>query len=279
MTDFTTLQDDRTYLAEEVGNYIVYCCKADTWLDYYEVHFADETINHVYNALVEKGRISPEHGWRFLLRQAGTEDVTFASLKEIALDIIHAACQHDRNFRQTCVAVPTPRSTVLLETPGYRFIPDWRRQPTAKYSNQGIDSVNIGELKLEDDKDGKNRRDNEMKSVSDANHLLYNDPRRTSVSGMTIEGCVLRLWHFNRSRIAKSVDIDLTKNPRALIIYLLFSMTASKEKLGFDKTIERIPIGNGVCFRIELDGALYETIGPPLFDGTAFKLVGRATRV
>lgn len=45
--------------------------------------------------------------------------------------------------------------------------------------------------------------------MSAATHLLYNDPRRSSVTGITIEDRALRLWNFNRSYIAKSTFIDI----------------------------------------------------------------------
>ena len=50
---------------------------------------------------------------------------------------------------------------------------------------------------------------NEYKMAKTATELLYNDPSRRFVAGMTIEDDILRLWQFSRSHISVSTSIDI----------------------------------------------------------------------
>ena len=52
---------------------------------------------------------------------------------------------------------------------------------------------------------------NEKKIAGAASELMYNDPRRRFISGITIEEHDLRFWMFNRSHIAVSQGVDFHK--------------------------------------------------------------------
>ena len=80
--------------------------------------------------------------------------------------------------------------------------------------------------------------------------------------------------HFNR----------IIQEQDCVIKFILYAIFGSTEELGFDLTVERISIksanGNTLYdFRYTVNDEIYQTIGNPLSEKAAHRIVSRATRV
>ncbi|ESK85644.1 hypothetical protein Moror_9947 [Moniliophthora roreri MCA 2997] len=131
----------------------------------------------------------------------------------------------------------------------------------------------------------KVRNDNVSKLVGNVNHLMGSDPTRRFSYGLTIEHTDTRFWFFSRSHIFVTEKLDLQKNIKDVIYFVmaLGSATCNAE-LGFDPTARRVqePLGrNGkpeTRYRFKVNGYEYETVEPIRVYKAKF-LLGRANRV
>ncbi|KAF5378713.1 hypothetical protein D9757_010779 [Collybiopsis confluens] len=234
-------------------------------------------------------------GWvelRQAKREKKGENPTYEFLGPLAKLVTMAAVTADPTLKPQAEARPSPTATSRHSKPGYRFFPDWtsvlvsssldvdpkpHRGTTRKDSVDTSDISAIGEFKLGQTKE--DICDNEEKLVGAANQLLWNDPCRERVLGFTIEDKRTRFWDFSRCSVTVSEDFDLDKKPEFLVEFLLFITFAEKHEMGFDPTMHRVLVENQTRFVYEVGGKSYLTVGQPLSEEAAYRLVGRATRV
>ncbi|KAJ3857428.1 hypothetical protein EV368DRAFT_77782 [Lentinula lateritia] len=268
-------------------------CSPRTFLKIYALNkqlHSKDLRNFVMNALKE-GKILDDNGW-IPLRNMGkvqNENETFALLGQVAETITRAATQHDETLKPQAVARPSRPSQ--HSNPGYHFFPDWTAvfsssiHVDAKPSTVGTsktpvktsDITSIAEFKLEDTTE--KIIDNEEKMVGAANQLLWNDPCRERVLGFTIEKRRTRFWDFSRCAITVSEPFDFNEKPELLVRYLLFVIFAKKHEIGFDPTVHNISVGGEACYCYEIGKSFFLTVGSPLSEEAAYRMVGRATRV
>ncbi|ESK85646.1 hypothetical protein Moror_9949 [Moniliophthora roreri MCA 2997] len=150
-------------------------------------------------------------------------------------------------------------------------------------ANHECDIVVTGELKkLVND---KVRNDNVSMLVGKVNHLMGSDPTRRFAYGLTIEHTDTRFWFFSRSHIFVTEKLDLQKNIKDVIYFVmaLGSATCNAE-LGFDPTVRRVQESLGrngkpeTRYRFKVNGYEYETVEPISVYKAKF-LLGRANRV
>ncbi|KAH9920253.1 uncharacterized protein BXZ73DRAFT_80194 [Epithele typhae] len=158
-------------------------------------------------------------------------------------------------------------------------------EAACRYASDEITATaTIAEFRL--GKSTDDRMDNERKLVQAATEILFNDPCRRCVSGITIEGSSLRFFKFLRSHVQCSTGFNFHKEPRQLAWFFLFAMYGSMEALGYDLSVERIPseADDGTArarydFRYSTEGRMFQTDGDPISEERAHKIVSRATRV
>ncbi|KAF5374406.1 hypothetical protein D9757_011827 [Collybiopsis confluens] len=232
-------------------------------------------------------------GWvelRQAKREKKGENPTYEFLGPLAKLVTMAAVTADATLKPQAEARPSPTATSRHSKPGYRFFPDWtsvlvsssldvdpkpHRGTTRKDSVDTSDISAIGEFKLGQTKE--DICDDEEKLVGAANQLLWNDPCRERVLGFTIEDKRTRFWDFSRCSVTVSEDFDLDKKPEFLVEFLLFITFAEKHEMGFDPTMHRVLVENQTRFVYEVGGKSYITVGQPLSEEAAYRLVGRAT--
>ncbi|KAJ4486623.1 hypothetical protein C8J55DRAFT_508121 [Lentinula edodes] len=250
----------------------------------------------VMNALQED-KLLDDNGWTSLrnMGKGQNENETFAFLSQVAETIISAATKHDTTLEPQAVARPSPTATSQHSKPGYRFYPDWtavvnvlsssihvdakpsKLGASRKTSVKTSDIASIAEFKLEDTTE--KIIDNEDKMAGAANQLLWNDPCRERVLGFTVEKKRTRFWDFSRCAIAVSEPFDISEKPELLVRFLLFVIFAKKHEIGFDPTVHRISVGGEDCYCYEIGKSFFLTVGSPLSEEAAYRMVGRATRV
>uniref|UniRef100_A0A0W0F630 Fungal-type protein kinase domain-containing protein n=1 Tax=Moniliophthora roreri TaxID=221103 RepID=A0A0W0F630_MONRR len=124
--------------------------------------------------------------------------------------------------------------------------------------------------------------DNISKLVGNINHLMGSDPTRRFAYGLTIEHTDTRFWFCSRSHIFITEQLDLQKNVKDVIYFVMALGSASKEQLGFDPTVRRVQRGSGskaeTRYRFTINGIEYETLEAISIYKANF-LLGRANRV
>uniref|UniRef100_A0A0W0GEN0 Fungal-type protein kinase domain-containing protein n=1 Tax=Moniliophthora roreri TaxID=221103 RepID=A0A0W0GEN0_MONRR len=124
--------------------------------------------------------------------------------------------------------------------------------------------------------------DNISKLVGNINHLMGSDPTHRFAYGLTIEHTDTRFWFCSRSHIFVTESLDLQKNVKDVIYFVMALGSASKEQLGFDPTVRRVQQGSGskaeTRYRFTINGIEYETL-EAISTYKANFLLGRANRV
>ncbi|KAH9937783.1 uncharacterized protein BXZ73DRAFT_735, partial [Epithele typhae] len=151
-------------------------------------------------------------------------------------------------------------------------------------SDEITDTATIGEFRLYDSTTG--REDNEQRLAQAATEVLFGDPGRRHINGITISGNNLQFFSFSRSHVQCSTGFDFHKEPQNLVWFLVFVMYGSLEALGYDLSVQRIPskTGDGTdrakCdFRYWIEGRAFLTEGDPISHESAYNVSSRATRV
>ncbi|KAF8636246.1 hypothetical protein AX17_003731 [Amanita inopinata Kibby_2008] len=80
-------------------------------------------------------------------------------------------------------------------------------------------------------------RDNRLKIVGAASHIMNDDVRRMFTFGITIEDERMTLWYFSRSHSAKSESFNFIEDKESLIAIALSFMFASEEEMGYDPLV------------------------------------------
>ncbi|EAU87341.2 other/FunK1 protein kinase [Coprinopsis cinerea okayama7 len=248
------------------------------------------------------------------------EDTVYASMTGIISKIKHAAAQElklDSDFEgQITVYSSTPTRPTTNDVHGPNLKPDGRfvlappppqppthvlyrrssrlakkmeeearsqRNATASSNVSDIsmstsDSVALFEYKLKE----ADQRQNYRQMLGGAAFVLYNDPRRTRVYGVTIEETTTRLWHFDRGAVLFSPTFDCQEKPEYLIRICLYLSYASPIQLGYDPTVKKVESKNGKGhspdFIYQVNNKYYRTIGQPLSETSAFWTISRGIR-
>ncbi|KAK0245204.1 hypothetical protein EDD85DRAFT_963921 [Armillaria nabsnona] len=126
---------------------------------------------------------------------------------------------------------------------------------------------------------------NNKKILGNAAEMMYTDPCRRFMFGMTIANTTTRLWYFSRAMVLVSEPFNFITEYRHLIHYIVSMSFGSTEDLGYDSSITRIaiPLTDGtIRYRIQYDyaiyGQTYRTV-EYLSSFRASRIISPATRV
>ncbi|KAK0232688.1 hypothetical protein IW262DRAFT_1303335 [Armillaria fumosa] len=178
----------------------------------------------------------------------------------------------------------------LCESRGARLAKDESSLPSkdlCPYERKvalACDRVEIEEYKLKDTWEDENN--NNKKVLGNAAQMLYADPSRRFMFGMTIANTTTRLWYFSRARVVVSESFNFITEYSHLIHYIVSISFGSTEALGYDSSITRVavPLTGSLAssYRIKydcvIDGETYRTV-ECLSSFRASGIVSRATRV
>ncbi|KXN81815.1 hypothetical protein AN958_03733 [Leucoagaricus sp. SymC.cos] len=130
--------------------------------------------------------------------------------------------------------------------------------------------------------DPKNLFDNRCKVLSAANHIMNDDPRRSYMFGITIEGSKMSLWYFSRSHSTKSEDLDFIEQPGKVISIFLSFLFGKPTRLGFDPAVRRYQWQGKIHYEYKVasrgGGRYFKTLGS-LASYRPNRITGRMTRV
>ncbi|KAK0440753.1 hypothetical protein EV421DRAFT_2020203 [Armillaria borealis] len=198
---------------------------------------------------------------------------------------------------------------VLCELKGARLVKDEFITPSGNLCPYGrkaalaCDRAEIEEYKLKDTWEDENdvgnvlltvqrlaKADdydfqNNKKILGNAAQMMYADPCRRFMFGMTIANTTTRLWYFSRAMVLVSEPFNFISDHRLLIHYIVSMSFGSTEDLGYDLSITRVAIplpGDPDPYRIQydyvIDGETYRTV-ECLSSFRASGIISRATRV
>ncbi|TRM66969.1 hypothetical protein BD626DRAFT_535003 [Schizophyllum amplum] len=135
----------------------------------------------------------------------------------------------------------------------------------------------------------KDTLDNNRKTIWGMHHVMRTDARRRFTTGMSFSNTGVRLWHYNREVIVVSAPFDFNKNCAVLIEVYVRLAFATMTELGYDPTMEILPLpaghadkqtddNGGRQFRIRVGDTDYITV-ETLADHGPEEGFGRCTRV
>uniref|UniRef100_A0A0W0G1S6 Fungal-type protein kinase domain-containing protein n=1 Tax=Moniliophthora roreri TaxID=221103 RepID=A0A0W0G1S6_MONRR len=111
---------------------------------------------------------------------------------------------------------------------------------------------------------------------------MGSDPTRRFAYGLTIEHNNTRFWFCSRSHIFITESLDLQKNIKDVIYFVMALGSASKEQLGFDPTVRRVKRSSSskvkTHYQFTINGIEYETLEAISIYKAKF-LLGRANHV
>ncbi|KAK7042948.1 hypothetical protein VNI00_008685 [Paramarasmius palmivorus] len=120
--------------------------------------------------------------------------------------------------------------------------------------------------------------ENVVKITENSAQVMFNDPTRRFIFGITIECTTIRLWFFSRSHILVTHDLDLEVNVKDIVYFIAALASAIDEELGFDSSVRRVWYGDGIHYQYRVGGKTYQTVR--MVSGSKARLVlGRGTRV
>ncbi|KAF9443849.1 hypothetical protein P691DRAFT_712676, partial [Macrolepiota fuliginosa MF-IS2] len=128
------------------------------------------------------------------------------------------------------------------------------------------------------DEDMHNRR----RLISKVSQIMNDDPRRTWIYGVTIEGTTMSVWYFCRSHSVKSTAFNLATDIKTFIQVFMSFLYATPEEIGYDPTIHRALYNDKFCYIYKLEtneGPKYFRTVEPLFNSRVLCITGRKTRV
>ncbi|KAK0200485.1 hypothetical protein DFS33DRAFT_161632 [Desarmillaria ectypa] len=130
----------------------------------------------------------------------------------------------------------------------------------------------------------ENENDNNKKILGNAAQIMYADPFRRFMFGMTIANTTTWLWFFSRAMVVVSEPFDFILEYCRLINYVVSMSFGCTEQLGYDSTITRVavPLKAEARYCIQYDyrinGETYRTV-ECLSSFRASGILSRATRV
>ncbi|EKM82150.1 hypothetical protein AGABI1DRAFT_126494 [Agaricus bisporus var. burnettii JB137-S8] len=90
-----------------------------------------------------------------------------------------------------------------------------------------------------------------------AAQIINDDPRRTFLYGVSVEGTTMTLWYFSRTHSIKSHSFDFTKELETLVRAFLCFLYATEEELGYDASVLRVQYNAEYCYVYKLGTLQY----------------------
>jgi len=113
--------------------------------------------------------------------------------------------------------------------------------------------------------------------------IMHDSPDRCFVLGLSIEDRSTRLWKFDRGMIFVSYAFNCDNDPIPLIRYMIYTLFANIEQLGYDPTVTRITESGSnpprVAFIYKVPGGHRRTVGSPISEVRASLLISSGVRV
>ncbi|KAF5363270.1 hypothetical protein D9756_001096 [Leucocoprinus leucothites] len=125
-------------------------------------------------------------------------------------------------------------------------------------------------------------RDNRLKIISAASHIMNNDPCRMWTYGISIEKDMMSVWYFSRSHSMKTDGFNWIEDPWTFVKVFVSFLFAKELEIGFDPSVRRVTYRTKERFiyEIKAEGGTryYRTINP-IFNPRVACITGRKTRV
>ncbi|CAE7174406.1 unnamed protein product [Rhizoctonia solani] len=86
-----------------------------------------------------------------------------------------------------------------------------------------------------------NETDDDAKVMWLMHKVMWNDPRRRFVHGLTCEDAKARLWYHNRSGVFVSEKFDINQNWKQLVRIISSILLATHDELGYDPGMVLLP--------------------------------------
>ncbi|KAL1749080.1 hypothetical protein HDZ31DRAFT_59671 [Schizophyllum fasciatum] len=236
------------------------------------------TIARITDTLRKRGIINCEGQWAKLMKRGLLENVHFAGLQKIFDDVISVASDTYPSrfdaFKKTTNFGCRPNYQTASEVPGASFRVDalnclsqssyphevtagtahnytataaGQKTPVTIYT---ADTAVSWEFKMHAGNDDILL--NEQHTLNTAQHILFNDIRRTCHFAVTIEADGARLWYHTRSHTVITERFDIHEHPEELIKFILFSTFATEAQLGFDSTVRRVVVDNELHYEFDI---------------------------
>ncbi|KXN86766.1 Bifunctional purine biosynthetic protein ADE1 [Leucoagaricus sp. SymC.cos] len=258
------------------------------------------TKNLVGKKIFKKDKNTNTYRWREdLLKRLENEKETkaFSFIKDFADAVAEykfSQPNEQRSDEPWLVYEDEPTKIVFSEIPGSDFKDDGffklgrsskdpefgRLLSKLRTTITAADIVVVGEYKRK--LDPKDLFDNRSKLLSAANHIMSDDPRRSFMFGITIEGSRMSLWYFSRSHSTKSEDFDFIEQPTKVISIFLSFLFGKPARLGFDKAVRRYKSDHKIHYEYQVafeGGDRYFRTVKSLFSYRPNRITGRMTRV
>ncbi|KAK0432348.1 uncharacterized protein EV420DRAFT_1490010 [Desarmillaria tabescens] len=263
-------------------------------------------IDDITTLLQANGHLQPSGRWTLFPIDPCMEAKENTCFKTIAAAIVkEAKVLLDHN--PTAVMQTRPTQAALSEGHNGQFISDGHyalcESKGARVAALACDRAEIEEYKLKDTWEDENDVgdvslfddwpkltttydvQNNKKILGNAAQMMYADPCRRFMFGMTIANTTTRLWFFSRAMVLGSQPFNFVLEYHHLINYVVSMSFVSTEQLGYDFTITRVAVplkASPARYRIQydylIDGETYRTV-ECLSSFRASRILSRATRV
>ncbi|KXN80911.1 hypothetical protein AN958_06838 [Leucoagaricus sp. SymC.cos] len=303
--DKHTVTDNRNEIAKQMEQEMLTCPLDGFQNTYLPFVPSDADINKCTKNLVGKKIFKKDNNtntyrWREdLLKRLENEKETkaFSFIKDFADAVAEykfSQPNEQRTDEPWLVYEDYPTKNVFSEIPGSDFKDDGffklgrssidpefgRLLSNLRTTVAAADIVVVAEYKRK--LDPKNLFDNRSKLLSAANHIMSDDPRRSFMFGITIEGSRMSLWYFSRSHSTKSEDFDFIEQPMKVISIFLSFLFGKPARLGFDKAVRRYKSDHKIHYEYQVafeGGDRYFRTVKSLFSYRPNRITGRMTRV
>ncbi|KAF5363864.1 hypothetical protein D9756_001087 [Leucocoprinus leucothites] len=234
------------------------------------------TYSSLFKPRTKSSSTKTSHGRK---KNSESEAAVFGKLTQIVDDM---APQGDTNNGRTRRFFYTDcgSRTVEGEIQGGGFKPDafvlQSQYDTGKITLS--DAAVVGEFKKSDDP--KVTRDNRLKVISAAGHIMNNDPRRMWTYGISIEKDMMSVWYFSRSHSVKADEFNWVKDPWTFIKVFVSFLFAKELEIGFDPSVRRVTYRTKERFIYEIKaegGTRYYRTIKPIFNPRVACITGRKT--
>ncbi|KAL1707081.1 hypothetical protein EV121DRAFT_278300 [Schizophyllum commune] len=227
-------------------------------------------------------------------------EVVFAHVLEAAAEVCparYATAKKITDFacRPDCqTASEVPGASFRVDALNYLCVSSYPRNATAGTAHNytaavpgqvsfiyTADSGATWDFKMWEDESSVLR--NEQQTLNTAQHMLYNDIRRTCHFSVTIERTTARIWYHTRSHTIVTKGFDIHTAAEQVVQFILFSTFATPFQLGFDPTVRRVVVDDMLHYEFEVidlkfKRRIYRTVMIE-HENPAAELYSRAMRV
>ncbi|KAJ3575440.1 hypothetical protein NP233_g1092 [Leucocoprinus birnbaumii] len=281
----------QNHLRSEVGNQMapeLLRCPVEVFLRYCSPFKVQErSVQSALKAL-RGAKLLQGNVWTKYQQQPSAIESTEASIFGHLVPIIkvleNQTCYDEKGVRRSrnFIYVETPNTALPGEHVGGGFKVDSCIFVEKSETRSLEDVAVVAEFKR--NRGHADLKDNRLKVVSAANHIMNTDPCRTRMYGISIEDEHMAIWRFSRSHSLKSDAFDFTRNPELFVRALLMFLFAKKEEIGFDPTVHRIRDGDKIQYIYEINPegsqeTLYFRTIELIFNPRTLCINGRKTRV